>query len=81
MIVSFVLFFLAGLGFGYAAGGIFKLAPLLFPLALGIPALLRDDGDGEIVARLLAALAITVAGIVIGMLLDAREDRSEAPAA
>ena len=80
MVVSFVFFFLAGLGFGYAASGIWKLAPLLFPIALAITALLRDDGDGEIIARLLAALAVMFAGIVIGLLLDAREDRAQARA-
>lgn len=78
--VAYILFFLAGIGFGYAASGVIKLAPLLFPLLLGIPALLRDDGDGEIIARLLLALAITLGGILIGGMLDARESRQEARA-
>ena len=73
--ISYILFFLGGLGIGYAASGVFKLTPLIFPLALAIPALLRDADDGEIVARLLLALAITLAGILLGGLLDAREGR------
>jgi hypothetical protein len=79
-LIAYILFFLAGIGFGYAAGGVSKLAPLLFPLLLGIPALLRDDDDGEIIVRLLLALAITLGGILIGAMLDARENRQAARA-
>jgi hypothetical protein len=79
-VISYILFFFAGIGFGYAAGGVVKLAPLLFPLFLAIPALLRDDGDGEILARLLLALAITLGGILIGAMLDSRENRQAAQA-
>ena len=84
MVIAFVLFFLAGVGFGYAAAGIWKLSPLLFPIALAIPPLLRDDGGGEIIARLIAALAVMFGGIVLGALLDmreSRESRQSAPAA
>ena len=47
-ITAYLLFFLAGVGFGYAAPGRWKWLPLLFPLALGIGALLKDGLDASI---------------------------------
>ena len=35
-VVAYVLFFLAGLGFGYAAMGGWKWLPLVFPLLLAL---------------------------------------------
>ena len=35
-LTAYLLFFLAGLGFGYAASGRWKWVPLAFPLLLGI---------------------------------------------
>jgi hypothetical protein len=71
-ITAYVLFFLAGVGFGYAAPPKWRWLPLLFPLALGIGALLRDGLDASILIRLLIALVITVAGIFVGAMIDAR---------
>jgi hypothetical protein len=71
-ITAYVLFFLAGVGFGYAAPPKWRWLPLLFPLALGLGALLKDGLDASILIRLLVALIITVAGIVVGTLIDAR---------
>ena len=72
-ITAYVLFFLAGIGFGYAAPPKWRWLPLLFPLALGIGALLRDGLDASILIRLLVALLITVAGIFVGAMIDSRE--------
>ncbi len=71
-ITAYVLFFLAGLGFGYAAPPKWRWLPLLFPLALGIGALLRDGLDASILIRLLVALIITGLGIIVGSMIDAR---------
>jgi hypothetical protein len=71
-VVAYVLFFLAGLGFGYAAPGRMKWLPLLFPLALALGALVRDGLEGEVVVRLMAALALAAIGVVLGSLLDSR---------
>ena len=71
-ITAYVLFFLAGLGFGYAAVGKWRWLPLLFPLALGIGALLIYGIDASIVIRLVVALLITALGVVLGSLIDAR---------
>jgi hypothetical protein len=72
MVLAYIIFFLAGLGFGYAAPGIFKFTPFVFPLLLALGALLRDGLQGEIALRLLIALGITAVGVVIGRLLDTR---------
>ena len=71
-ITAYLLFFLAGLGFGYAASGKWKWLPLLFPLALGIGALVQDGIDAAILIRLIVALVITALGVILGATLDAR---------
>jgi hypothetical protein len=71
-ITAYVLFFLAGVGFGYAAPPKWKWLPLLFPLALALGAILKDGLDAAIVLRLVIALLITVLGIFVGGLIDAR---------
>jgi hypothetical protein len=73
-LIAYLLFFIAGVGFGYAAPSKWRWLPLVFPLALGIGALLRDGLDAAILIRLAIALAITVAGIFVGTLIDARGD-------
>ena len=70
--ISYLLFFLAGVGFGYAAPGKWKWLPLLFPLALGIGALLIHGVDGSILLRLVVALIITVLGVFVGTMIDTR---------
>ena len=70
--ISYLLFFLAGVGFGYAAPGKWKWLPLLFPLALAIGALVIHGVDASILLRLVVALVITVLGILVGTMIDAR---------
>lgn len=70
--ISYLLFFLAGVGFGYAAPGKWKWLPLLFPLALAIGALVIHGVDASILLRLVIALIITVLGILVGTMIDAR---------
>jgi hypothetical protein len=71
-VISYLLFFLAGVGFGYAAPGKWKWLPLVFPLALGIGALVIHGVDASILLRLLIALIITVLGVLVGTMIDAR---------
>ena len=73
MIVAFVLFFLAGLGFGYAAAGRWKWLPIAFPLLLALVTVLKEGGDGVLVVRLVIALVVTAAGVVAGMMLAPEE--------
>jgi hypothetical protein len=76
-IAAYVLFFIAGLGFGYAAPGKWKWVPLLFPLALALGALVQEGVSGALVVRLVVALAITVAGVLLGAMLESRGRSSE----
>jgi hypothetical protein len=76
-IIAYVLFFIAGLGFGYAAVGKWKFLPILFPLALALGAALQQGVDGTWVVRLIVALVVTVGGVLFGALLDARGERGE----
>ena len=77
-VMGYVLFFLAGVGFGYAAPKWGKFLPLIFPVVLALGAMLRDGFEGEVLLRLVVALVVTVIGIVLGMALDARSSSSEA---
>ena len=74
MILGYVLFFLAGLGFGYAAPGNAKFIPFVFPVVLAIGALVRDGIQGEIIVRLVIALVITGVGILLGRMLEERTE-------
>jgi hypothetical protein len=73
-ITSYVLFFLAGMGFGYAAPTRWKWLPILFPIALALVAVFIHGLSGAVVIRLIIALIVTAAGIFVGMMIDARAE-------
>ena len=75
-ITAYVLFFLAGIGFGYAAPLKWKWLPMLFPIALALGAVFIHGIDGAIVVRLIIALIVTALGVFIGMMIDARSEAS-----
>jgi hypothetical protein len=74
-ITAYVLFFLAGIGFGYAAATRWKWLPVLFPIALALGAVMVHGLDGAIIARLIAALIVTALGVFVGMMIEARASR------
>jgi hypothetical protein len=76
-VIAYVLFLLAGLGFGYAAPGRWKFVPVVFPLLLAAGAFVRDGVDVGSLIRLIVAIVVTVIGIVLGALLDERSARGE----
>jgi hypothetical protein len=76
-VAAYVLFFIAGLGFGYAAVGKWKWLPLLFPLALALGAALQQGVDGTWIVRVIVALLVTAGGVLLGAMLDARGERGE----
>jgi hypothetical protein len=79
-ITAYVLFFLAGIGFGYAAPTRWKWLPILFPIALALGAVFIHGLGGTIVIRLIIALIVTAVGIFLGMMIDARaESRADHP--
>ena len=78
VVVPYLIFFLAGLGFGYAAAGRWKWLPLIFPLLLVLAAALSEGVDGTLIVRLAIALVVTAAGVLLGMLLDPGEEPQRA---
>jgi hypothetical protein len=74
MVVSFVLFFFAGLGFGYAAAGRWRWLPIAFPVVLALFTVLQDGADGVLVVRLLIALIVTAVGVIAGTMLAPEEE-------
>jgi hypothetical protein len=77
-LVPYLIFFLAGLGFGYAAMGVWKWFPLVFPLLLALVAALTEGVDGAFVVRLIVALVVTAAGVLLGMGLAPEEQQRRA---
>jgi hypothetical protein len=73
MVVAYVLFFLAGLGFGYAAPRQWVWLPLAFPLLLALITALKEGIDGTLLLRLVVALIVTAAGVLVGVMLNRRE--------
>jgi hypothetical protein len=73
-LVPYLLFFLAGLGFGYAAAGGWKWLPLVLPLLIALATALQDGVDGALVVRLAIALVLTAGGVLLGAVLD-RDER------
>ena len=76
MIAPYVIFFLAGLAFGYAARGRWKWLPVVFPVALFLIAVFQEGADAAMLIRLAVALVVTVVGVLLGMLLERRSDES-----
>ena len=74
-ITAYVLFFLAGVGFGYAAPTRWKWLPVLFPIALALGAVMIHGLDGAIIVRLVVALIVTALGVFVGMMIEARASR------
>jgi hypothetical protein len=75
-VAAYVLFFIAGLGFGYAAVGRWRWLPLAFPAVLGLFALLKYGPDASVIIRLIVALVITALGVLVGAAIDARGSRA-----
>ncbi|HEY6775129.1 MAG TPA: hypothetical protein VI122_01320 [Thermoleophilaceae bacterium] len=74
-VVSYLIFFLAGLGFGFAAPGRWRWVPLVFPLALALGAAYQEGVDATLLIRLAVALIVTVGGVLLGVLLGRRGQR------
>ena len=78
-VVPYLIFFLAGLGFGYAAIGVWKWVPLVFPILLALIAAFSEGVDGTFLVRLVIALVVTAAGVLLGIALapDEQPRRAE----
>ena len=74
---GFVLFFLAGLVFGYSAPKAWAFLPVLLPILIGLYTGLTDTFDAKLFVLILVGVGVTVGGIVLGrMIVMATEGRS-----
>jgi hypothetical protein len=71
-ISAFLLFLLAGVAFGYAAVGLAKLIPVLFPIVLALGTVAREGLEGEILLRLFLAIVVTLVGVALGRVIEDR---------
>jgi hypothetical protein len=70
MVLSYILFFLLGFGFGFALRGVAPFTALLIPLVLALVTILVNGSDSTVIARLIIALVITAGGVLLGMVLQ-----------
>jgi len=79
VIISGVLFFLAGLAFGYSLGPPLMWIPVVFPVVMFIAAALKDGPTVSMLIRLVVFLAVTFLGIFLGQRLAPEAKPEEAP--
>jgi hypothetical protein len=70
MVLSYILFFILGLGFGFALRGVAAFGALLIPLVLAVVTILIEGSDSTVIGRLIVALVVTAVGVVLGMVLQ-----------
>jgi len=81
MVIGFLLFFLTGFIFGYAAPKAWAFIPLLLPILVGIYTGLMDVFDTALVVKILVGVGVTLLGIVLGRaLVYSLEGRQSRPA-
>jgi hypothetical protein len=78
--VGFLLFALAGFVFGYAAPKAWAFLPILIPLLVGVYTGFRDKWDTGLVILIVAGIAVTIAGVLLGRLLLYRLEGRQATA-
>ena len=78
-LVAFIMFFLAGLGFGYAVRGNVAWIVLAFPSLLALVAMVGYGATADVLLKLVLALLVTAAGVLGGRWLFARIDGSREP--
>lgn len=79
LIVSGILFFLAGLAFGYALGPPLMWIPLAFPVIMALGAVIATGPTVLTFVLLLVALAITFLGVYLGQRIAPERQPEEAP--
>jgi hypothetical protein len=76
--IAFVLFFLTGLAFGFAAPGAWALASLAIPTFFAVMDAFANGVDAHLVLTFAIAVALTVIGIFAGRALADRAENREA---
>ncbi len=69
---GFVVFFLAGFVFGYAAPGLSAYLPVLLPLLIGLYTGATQGFDVHVIVFTIVGIGVTVIAIFLGRALDYR---------
>lgn len=69
MIIGYLIFFVAGFVFGYAAPKAWAFIPLLLPILVGVYTGLMDVFDTALIVKILVGVGVTLVGIVLGRAL------------
>jgi hypothetical protein len=79
MVIGFILFFVTGVAFGFAAPGAFSFLALAIPTFFAVMDALANGVDGHLLITFVIAIVLTVVGIVVGRLLaDIMSERDAA---
>ena len=79
--VGFILFFVAGFVFGYAAPGRWSFLPVVIPIVVGLYTALTEGFDGTVILLTLLGVVVAVLGALAGKALLYRLEGDEAPGA
>jgi len=77
-VVGFILFFVAGFVFGYAAPGGWAFLPVVIPIVVGLYTMLTEGLDATVVLLTLLGIVVTAAGTIAGKALLYRLESDEA---
>jgi hypothetical protein len=75
---GFVVFFLAGFVFGYAAPGLSAFLPVLLPLVIGIYTGVTQGFDGHVITFTIIGIVVTFVAVLLGRALAYRLEGGEA---
>jgi len=71
-VLGFIIFFLAGFVFGYAAPGPWGLAPVLIPFIMGLYTGLNQGFDGHVILFMIIGIIVSAVGSLPGRALGYR---------
>ena len=80
-VAGFIVFFLAGLAFGYAAPGVWGLFPVVIPFVMGVYTGLTTGFDGHVILFTVIGMVVSLVGSLLGRALQYRLEGDEAPGA
>jgi hypothetical protein len=81
-VLGFIIFFLAGFAFGYAAPGGWGLAPALIPFLMGLYTGANQGFDGHVILFTILGIIVSIVGTLLGRMLAYRlEGGGEQPGA
>ena len=75
---GFVVFFLAGFIFGYAAPGLSAFLPVLLPLVIGIYTGVTQGFDAHVITFTIIGIVVTFVAVLLGRALEYRLEGGEA---